>query len=270
MTNAEDRIHELVVARNAAALADHCEAKEQEYDLYVAIGRLASPLPVVATALLAAFIVQDDLSAARFLVKRTLPADRSPVFVGLATVAIQLWKRDYGGIHLALAEPALDAAVAGPAGAATTSAKIDGLLVQWVRDAVRQRALALIAKAYSSLPADRFAAMVGLAARSNGSSNGATGETVESIVAHLGWRFDTASSMIFPVAGSVAAVGGETQRGEAGMAGEAQEGMAVDMEPETGAAGGLVGHDPQRTRRGRPGLEQVGLLAEYAVRLEMK
>ena len=151
MESIEAKIKQLVDAKNASTLINECENMEIIQDLEVAIGAIAAPDQMITTALLAAYIIQDELGAARHLVQRTPVGCRSQAFVGLAAVAIQLWKHDVEAIHVALTSLT-----------ASSIPEWSRSLVNWTALVVQSRIVNLVAKAYSSVSVTQFCLLLGL------------------------------------------------------------------------------------------------------------
>ncbi|KAH6568820.1 hypothetical protein BASA50_009334 [Batrachochytrium salamandrivorans] len=263
----------LVATNNVAQLAKTCEILEMEQDLYIACGSQSNPNPIVVTALLAAYIILNDLVAAKYLIQRTPPRCRSTTFLALAAIAIHAWKRDLEAVHIALDSMAASGGATPTTATANSSSslssdqapttvmtlstphRINGpksepsetvwmqqLLIQ-VREAVRRRALELVARAYSSLPVAHFAAMVGVSI-----------DQAEQHAAELGWQCD--GTYIYPIAFASSTT-------TAALATSSPTAASATMTgPIATCSQGTIAH-------GRPGIDRIALLANYSVQLDL-
>ncbi|XP_042857221.1 COP9 signalosome complex subunit 8-like [Penaeus japonicus] len=125
--------------------------------------------------LLAIYLLQNDLTGAKFLWKR-IPASTktaTPELGLIWAVGQNLWQRDLPAVYTALKQE--------------WSATVKEIM-KAVHDHVRQRALDLVARAYTSISAEDFSQLVGMTVE-------------EAIIAAKGqgWGYDEPTRMILPV-----------------------------------------------------------------------
>ncbi|GAB6021635.1 hypothetical protein CHUAL_004220 [Chamberlinius hualienensis] len=124
--------------------------------------------------LLALYLLQNDLCSAKYLWKRTPQSVKqsTPEIVNVWNVGQKMWLRDFYGIHTALNQEWSE-------NVAT--------IMNSLKEAVRNRAVNLVARAYSSIRIDEFAAMVGLN----------TQQSLQLVLQH-NWNFNQESGMVLP------------------------------------------------------------------------
>lgn len=142
------------------------------FDVFQSPGCVAKPS--VYSQLLAVYLLQQELTHAKFLWKR-IPANVKTSYPEVAliwAVGQRMWQRDFPGIYESLrkdwsesVKPIMDA----------------------IRDATRNRAFELVVRAYSCISADDFAAFMGLKAN----------EAVDAALSK-GWKYDSATKMFAP------------------------------------------------------------------------
>jgi len=124
---------------------------------------------------MALYLQKDDSISARLLLKR-IPSDMKNYseLKALAEIAHLLFKRDYPAIYAAI-------------GRFEWSETIKPLMEQFGME-LRQRAAALVAKAYSSIEVNAFAQLVGVNA-----------EQALAEAQANGWHYDGSKKMLYPV-----------------------------------------------------------------------
>lgn len=123
--------------------------------------------------LLATYLYQHDLCNAKYLWKR-IPSNlkvANPELGRIWAVGQHMWQRDWPAVHVALN--------------AEWSQDVSGIMTA-LKDSVRERAMTLISKAYSSLGLTVFASMTGLSL-----------EDARQAALDRGWSMD--GSMVQPV-----------------------------------------------------------------------
>ncbi|RKO89827.1 COP9 signalosome [Blyttiomyces helicus] len=126
--------------------------------------------PSIYVYLLLAHMILNDLPAARSLVRRVPPHAQVREFTALADAASHLWARDLPAFHAVLASSEAAIQWSSPHVAA---------LVERLAVAVRDRTLALLARAYTSVSIADAAALLGWAVAD-----------VPARVAQLGWEIN--------------------------------------------------------------------------------
>ncbi|KAJ3024079.1 COP9 signalosome complex subunit 8 [Thoreauomyces humboldtii] len=131
--------------------------------------------PNIYTLLQLAHLIQHDYPSARFVAKRAPFASHTPELLAATEVASRLWAEDP---QCSVFE-AMDA---------FAWSEPTGVLVQMLRDAERQRQLALMERAYVSVRIAVVAGRLGMQA-----------EEVEALISGRGWKFDDAHAMPPPL-----------------------------------------------------------------------
>ncbi|KAK7086925.1 COP9 signalosome complex subunit 8 [Halocaridina rubra] len=124
--------------------------------------------------LLTIYLLQNDLTGAKFLWKRIPSSTKSatPELAHIWEVGQHLWQRDLPGVYAALKQE--------------WSPTVKDMM-KALHESVRQRAIDLVARAYTSLSADDFAQLYGV-----------TVEEAVTAAKGLGWGYDEPTRMILP------------------------------------------------------------------------
>eukprot|EP00741_Cyanophora_paradoxa_P021480 tig00021357_g20736.t1 len=166
-----DVVRRIVASGDLSGLATACES----YELQCAESVHASadlPDPLYAIQL-CAYLIENDLSRARFFWKRATAAKKCGEFAAMWVVAQHLWRKDY-----ALAQRGL---VQG-----SWSAELSPLVVA-LQESVRGRTWALLAKAYTSLLLQNCAEALGLS----------PAQTI-TFCQQRGWVMDSTGKVLLP------------------------------------------------------------------------
>ncbi|XP_066962144.1 LOW QUALITY PROTEIN: COP9 signalosome complex subunit 8 [Macrobrachium rosenbergii] len=146
------------------------ELEKQELD----VGSNGVPPSHVYEQLLTIYLLQNDLTGAKFLWKRIPASTKSatPELALIWEVGQHLWKRDLPGVYSALNQD--------------WSPTVKDMM-KALHDNVRQRAIDLVARAYTSISADDFAQLFGK-------------NVEEAVLAAkgFGWGYDEPTHMILP------------------------------------------------------------------------
>ena len=154
-------------------MADFKELGEQlELEEIESPGGIADPH--IYSQLLAIYLLEDNLTSAKFLWKRIpLIVKRSHAEISQVwDVGLKLWQRDFKGVHQYLQKEWSDPLKP---------------IMAALSDAIRKRALLLVQRAYSSISVDNLAGLLGMSVR----------EAIDAVVAE-GWRADPDTRMVVP------------------------------------------------------------------------